>query len=73
MLDNQVKIPSYATYMFHALIRDGEKGPQHVFQTNSADGREAKSPMGCFDELYIDNDLNYILETIEKYEIGDTE
>jgi hypothetical protein len=68
MLDNQVKIPSYATYMFHAVIRDGEDGPQHVFQTNSADGREAKSPMGCFDDLYIDNDLASILETIENYE-----
>ena len=68
MLDNQVKIPSYATYMFHAVIRDGENGPEYVFQTNSAEGREAKSPMGCFDELYIDNDLAKILETIDKYE-----
>lgn len=68
MLDNQVKIPSYATYMFHAVIRDGENGPEYVFQTNSAEGREAKSPMGCFNELYIDNDLAKILETIDKYE-----
>ena len=68
MLDNQVKIPSYATYMFHAIIRDGEDGPEHVFQTNTADGREAKSSMGCFDSLFVPNDLNEILTTINNYE-----
>ena len=71
MLDNQVKIPSYATYMFHALIRDGEDGPEYVFQTNSAEGREAKSPMGCFKDLYVENDLKMILDTIEEYENSD--
>lgn len=71
MLDNQVKIPSYATYMFHAIIRDGEDGPEHMFQTNSSDGREAKSPMGCFGDLYINNDLQNILEIIDKYETMD--
>jgi len=70
MLDNQVKIPSYATYMFHAVIRDGEDGPEHVFQTNTAEGREAKSPLGCFNDLYIPNDLESILNTIEEYEQG---
>lgn len=68
MLDNQVKIPSYATYMFHAVIRDGEDGPEHVLQTNTSDGREAKSPMGCFEELYIPNDLEAALTVIEAYE-----
>ena len=70
MLDNQVKIPSYATYMFHTIIRDGEDGPEHVFQTNTTDGREAKSPMGCFDELYIENDLAAALTVIDDYETG---
>lgn len=41
--------------------------PRHYFVTNSDGMNKAKTPMGMFDELYIPNDLNQVIETIKQY------
>ena len=69
LLERKVKIPSYVTYEFYAdtEVKDGKV--RYYFLTNDdGSGREAKTPMGLFNELKVDNDLNMILDTINNYE-----
>jgi len=44
-----------------------EDGMNHRFRTQSLGKDSAKSPMEMFDELYIDNDLQYVIEKCEEY------
>jgi hypothetical protein len=44
--------------------KDGEK---YIFETQS-NFSTAKSPMGLFKELKIDNDIKYVIDELEKYE-----
>ena len=39
--------------------------------TNSDGTTTGKSPMGLFDELYIDNDLKIVIDRIEEYNSED--
>jgi len=51
------------TTVLHAKIIDGK----HVFETK-ANNSTAKTPMGAFDELQIDNDITVVIDTLKKYE-----
>lgn len=64
MLDEKVDIPSLLTLVLQAgRIDDGYK-----FLTNQENARDiAKSPMGMFEEPYIDNDLLAVDKTICDY------
>ncbi|MGV8961920.1 MAG: hypothetical protein ACOH2V_00885 [Candidatus Saccharimonadaceae bacterium] len=68
MIDNMITVEGLFTYvLFTALIKD-EDGVQHYkFMTQANGTTTAKTPMGCFDELYIDNDLQYVFTAIDKY------
>tara|TARA_R100001086_G_scaffold198857_1_gene115151 strand:- start:5715 stop:6392 length:678 start_codon:yes stop_codon:yes gene_type:complete len=68
LLDNTIDIPSYFTYLFHSLAikKDGGK-IDYVFQTNDDGAHLAKTPMGMFDELYVENDLVKVIDTIHEY------
>ena len=69
MLDNSITVEGLFTYVFFAGIRRGEDDkPEYVFQTHSDGTTTAKSPMGCFEEDYIPNDLEYVLEKIAEYD-----
>ena len=50
-----------------ATIESTTEGSAYRFMTNSDGRNSAKSPMGMFDDKYIDNDLNNVLTTIEEY------
>ena len=39
---------------------------KHVFETQ-ADFSTAKTPLGAFDEKYIDNDITEVLKVLEEY------
>ena len=63
LLDEKVCVEGMFTIVLHAMKRDGK----YVFATNS-DGLDcAKSPLGMFDETYIDNDLSKVNERIKEY------
>lgn len=51
-------------YVFYAKIIDGK----HVFET-FANKSAAKTPEGCFPDI-IENDLAYVINTIDNYENG---
>ena len=53
--------------LFTEVKRDKEGNTRYVFQTNSDGITSAKTPMGMFDEMYIDNDVNEVIEKAKKY------
>lgn len=59
------------TYVFYAMAIKGEEKIEYKFLTNSDGEHVAKTPMGMFDELFIDNDLNAIINVIDKYNNDD--
>ena len=69
LLENSIDIPSYFTYIFHTNVtmKDGNNR-EYRFMTNTDGIHEAKTPKGCFTDLYIPNDMNYVITTINKYQ-----
>ncbi len=67
LLENTINIPSYFTYIFHTLTKDTESGTEYVFQTNKNSIYHAKSPLGCFDDIHIPNDLKPAMDAINEY------
>ncbi len=69
MLDNSITVEGLFTYVFFTTIRRGDDDKaEYVFQTHSDGTTTAKTPMGCFEEDYIPNDLAYVLEKIAEYD-----
>ena len=70
LMDNQIKIPSYFTYILHTCVEEKEGKMNYSFLTNSDGCRLAKSPEGCLD-LHEPNDYQLILDKIKKYQLGE--
>ena len=71
MIDQYVCIEGKFTNCFHTIVNDGV----YQFITNNDNVHMAKTPLGMFDSLYIDNDLQYVKEQMHAYfnEDGETE
>lgn len=69
MLDTQLNIDGLFTYLLYTSVEQDVDGkPVYKFRTNTIDGTDTcKTPMGCFKDLLIDNDLQFVLDTINKY------
>ena len=68
MLDNVITLEGLFTYVFFTEIHKAEENKvQYKFITNSDGTCTAKSPMGLFNDLYIDNDLNLVINRIKEY------
>lgn len=66
-IDDTVTVESLFTNVIMALKRDED----YVFQTNSQiDGEFLKSPMGAL-PMYIDNDIQKVIELLDKYDNGE--
>lgn len=63
MIDNVVCIEANFTYIFHTQIIDHK----YKFITNNDGTHMAKSSLGAFEELLIDNDLMMIVNRINEY------
>jgi hypothetical protein len=63
ILDEKIKLPGMFTLILHSMRVDDK----YVFQTQISDYYLSKSPMGMFDEMYIDNDLVEVKKAIEEY------
>lgn len=67
MLDSVITLEGLFTYvLFTRVINDGEN-VSYKFLTNSDGTCTAKTPMGLFNELLIDNDLAYVINEITEY------
>ena len=67
LLENNIKIPSYFTYVLHSVVKEAGEITEYKFLTNRQGGKLAKSPEGCLPQ-YIDNDYAAILDLIHKYQ-----
>jgi len=68
MIDNMITMEGLFTYvLFTSKIMDDDGVMQYKFITNSDGTNTAKTPMGCFDTLHIDNDLQYVFNKIDEY------
>jgi hypothetical protein len=60
------------TYVFHAIPQPGDGDRMsYKFLTNTDGEHVAKTSMGMFEDLYIDNDLNEIIKIINEYNEGE--
>lgn len=67
MIDQYICIEGKFTTVLHALVNDGK----YQFLTNNDGQHMAKSPLGMFDNLFIDNDLQYVIQKINEYNNDD--
>ena len=69
MIDNSITVEGLFTYVLFTDIRKGEDDkPEYVFQTHSDGTTTTKTPFGCFEEDYIPNDLQYVIDKIKEYD-----
>jgi len=66
MMDQYNIIEGSFTCVFQSIIVES----QSKFITINDGHHMAKTPMGCFEECYIDNDMNEIINTLENYYQG---
>ena len=72
MIDNMITIEGLFTYVLFTVRTKNDDGEmEYKFVTQSDGTTTAKTPMGCFEDLYIDNDMYAALQQIEKYELGE--
>lgn len=71
MVKEKITPEGLFTYVFHALVENGDNGMEYKFLTNTNGTHVAKTPLGMFEELKIDNDLNEIIEVIDQYNSGE--
>ena len=58
--------------VLYTKVEKGADGKmKYQFVTNNDGTVPAKSPVGMFDKLYIPNDLGYVTDAINKYNLGD--
>ena len=71
MLDSVITLEGLFTYVFFTTVQREEGGKSaYKFITNSEGSCTAKSPMGLFEDLYVDNDLNLVVNRIKEYNEG---
>lgn len=56
----------FTAVLWAKVLREGDE-IKHVFETNNDGSTTAKTPMEMFDERFIDNDLNRVLNTMKEY------
>lgn len=68
LLSEKVTLEGLFTYIFFTKVEEGDDGKMHYKLVTNNNGQcLAKTPMGMFEELEIDNDLNEILKVIKEY------
>lgn len=63
LLDDKVCVEGMFTIVLHSMKLDGK----YVFATNTDGLDVTKSPIGMFEETYIENDLSLVDQTIRDY------
>lgn len=63
MLDNYVTVEGRFTIVLKTVVQDG----RYMFSTQNNGQDTAKSPMGMFDQVLIDNDLKAVDNAIREY------
>lgn len=68
MIDSVITLEGLFTYVFFTTVqRDEDNKTSYKFITNSDGTCTAKSPMGLFNDILIDNDLKLVIDRIKEY------
>jgi len=69
MIDNALTLEGlFSIVLFGKVIKDDDGVLQYGFETQTDGNNTCKSPMGMFEESFIENDLQYVKDCIIKYE-----
>ena len=72
MVEEKITPEGIFTYVFYARAVPAADGTmEYKFLTNTDGEHVAKTPMGMFENLYVDNDLAEILKVINEYNEGE--
>ena len=72
MLDDKITVEGMFTIVLQAVANKVDKEKvEHKFVTRSDGTTTVKTPMDMFSEMYIDNDLKYVIDEINKYNTGE--
>lgn len=72
LLSEKVTLEGLFTYIFFTKVSEGDSGRmEYKLITNSNGTCVAKTSLGMFDDLEIDNDLNEIIQVIDAYNEGE--
>lgn len=63
LLDDKIDVHARFTTVLHTTLAEG----QYKFLTQTDGIRIAKSPLGMFEERLIENDLNFVRQSIDNY------
>lgn len=69
LLDEKVCVEGMFTIVFNSIIKDGQYG----FLTQNLGNNIAKSPKGMFEDVFIPNDLQFVVDQINAYYDEDIE
>lgn len=68
MIDNMVTVEGLFTYVLFTDVETDQEGKTtYSFITRSDGTTTAKTPMECFDEFKIPNDLQYVIDKISEF------
>lgn len=68
MLDSVITLEGLFTYvLFTKVITNENNETEYKFVTNSDGTCTAKTPMGLFKDILIDNDLDFVIKRIQEY------
>lgn len=75
MLDDKITLEGLFTVVLytHTEVDSSSKKVRYCFVTNNDGIRPAKSPCGMFDDCYIINDLGYVRDKVDEYNVGEFE
>lgn len=59
------------TYVFYATVQPSDEKIEYKFLTNTDGEHVAKTPLGMFENQYVDNDLAEIIKVIDAYNEGE--
>jgi hypothetical protein len=71
MVNEKITPEGLFTYVFYAMVVDGDNDYEYKFLTNTDREHVAKTPMGMFEDKLIDNDLAEIIKVIDAYNEGE--
>ena len=73
LLDRSVNIDGLFNYLIYAekLVSDTEGTVKFVFRTKTLGKDTCRSTEGCFKDLYIEPNMKVVIDTINKFELGE--
>jgi len=68
MIDNALTLEGLFSIVLFGKVKKTEDGLEYGFETQNNGENTCKSPMGMFEESFINNDLQFVKDCIIKYE-----